>query len=70
MKKIKYLKITTEREKKEQTDEEVKEENIGEVDTYSYLGIMLDKKSNLKEHIKETESKASRIIREINGISS
>ena len=38
--------------------------------TYSYLGIMLNKEGNLKEHIKETESKASRIIREINGISS
>ena len=31
---------------------------------------MLNKEGNLKEHVKETESKASRIIREINGISS
>ena len=32
---------------------------------------MLTKKvGNLKEHIKETESKPSRILREINGISS
>ena len=31
---------------------------------------MLNKEGNLKEHIKETENKASRIIREINGISS
>ena len=38
--------------------------------TYSYLGIILNKEGNLKELIKETESKASRIIREINGISS
>ena len=30
---------------------------------------MLNKAGNLKEHIKETESKANRIIREINGIS-
>ena len=31
---------------------------------------MLNRESNLKEYIKETESKASRIIREINEISS
>ena len=31
---------------------------------------MLNKEGNLKEHIKETENKTSRIIREINGISS
>ena len=31
---------------------------------------MLNKEGNLKEHIKETENKASRIIRKINGISS
>ena len=29
---------------------------------------MLNKGGNLKQHIKETESKASRIIREVNGI--
>ena len=47
--------------------EEVNEGEIEEVDTYCYLGIMLHKKSNLKEHLKEAESKANRIIREING---
>ena len=31
---------------------------------------MLNKGGNLKQHIKETESKASRIIREIDGLSS
>ena len=62
--------IRTGREKQEQIEEEVKEGKIDEVATYSYLGIMLNKEGNLKEHIKETESKASRIIREINGISS
>ena len=31
---------------------------------------MLNKEGDLKEHIKETENKASRIIKEINGISS
>ena len=31
---------------------------------------MLNKEGNLKEHIKETENKANRIIREINEISS
>ena len=62
--------IITGREKLEQIEEEVKEGKIGEVGTYSYLGIMLNKEGNLKEHIKETENKASRIIREINGISS
>ena len=62
--------IITGREKQEQIEEEIKERKIEEVDTYIYLGIMLNKECNLKEHIKETENKASRIIREINGISS
>ena len=62
--------IRTGREKQEQIEEEVKEGKIDEVATYSYLGIMLNKEGNLKQHIKETESKASRIIREVNGISS
>ena len=31
---------------------------------------MLNKEGNLKEHLKATESKVSRIIKEINGISS
>ena len=31
---------------------------------------MLNKEGSLKDHIKETENKISRIIREINGISS
>ena len=48
----------------------MKERKIDQVAT-SYLGIMLTKKvGNLNKHIKETESKASRILREINGISS
>ena len=62
--------ILTGKEKQEQIEEQVKEGNIDKVDTYSCLGIMLNKESNLKEYIKETESKASRIIREINEISS
>ena len=62
--------IITRREKQEQIEEEVKEGNIEEVDTYSYLGIMLNKEGNLKEHIKETAKKASTTIREINMISS
>ena len=62
--------IITRREKQEQIEEEVKEGNIEEVDTYSYLGIMLNKEGNLKEHIKETEKKANTTIREINMISS
>ena len=57
--------IRTGREKREQIDEEEKEGKIDEVATQSYLGTMLNKEGNLKEHIKETESKASRIIREI-----
>ena len=69
VKKTKYLTIRTGREKQEQIEQKVKGEKIDEVDTYNYLEIMLNK-GNLKEHIKETESKASRIITEINGISS
>ena len=60
--------IRTGRERHEQIQEEVKEGKIDEVATYSYLGVMLNKGGNLKQHIKETESKASRIIREVNGI--
>ena len=51
-------------------EEAVKEGKIEEVDKYIYFGIMLNKEGNLKEQIKETENKASRITREINGISS
>ena len=58
------------REKQEQIEQQVKEGKIDEVDTYSYLEIMLNKEGNLKEHIKETGSKASRIITGINEISS
>ena len=65
LKKTKYLTIRTGREKQELIEKKVKEGKIDEVATYSYLGIMLNKEGNLKEHIKETESKASRIIREI-----
>ena len=70
LKKTKYLTIRTGREKQEQLEKEVKEGKIDEVATYSYLGLMLNKEGNLKDPIKETENKASRIIREINGISS
>ena len=66
LKKTKYMTIITGREKLEQIEGEVKEGKIDEVDTYSYLGITLSKE---QEYIKETENKASRIIREINGIS-
>ena len=45
--------MITGREKQEQTEEEVKEGKIDEVDTYSYLRIMLNKEGNLKEHIKK-----------------
>ena len=54
--------------KQEQIEREVMEGKIDEVDTYSNLGIMLNKEGNLKEHIKETGNKASRIKREMNGI--
>ena len=70
LKKTKHLTIRTGREKQELIEKEVKEGKVDEVATYSYLGIMLNKEGNLKEHIKEIESKASRIKREINGISS
>ena len=70
LKKTKYMTIITGREKQEQIEEEVKEGKIDEVDIYSSLGIMLNKEGNLKEHLKETQNKASRIIKEINGISS
>ena len=63
LKNAKCMIIITGREKQEQ-----KEEEIEEVDTY--IKIMLNNEGNLKEHIKEIESKASRTIREINGISS
>ena len=62
--------IITGREKQEKIEEEVKEGKIEEVDTYIYLGTMLKKEGNLKEHIKETDHTASRVIREINKISS
>ena len=68
LKNAKCMIIITGREKQEQKEEEIKEGKIEEVDTY--IKIMLNNEGNLKEHIKEIESKASRTIREINGISS
>ena len=51
MKKTKYLTIRTGSEKQDVIEEEVKEGKINEVAAYSYLGIMLNKEGNLKEHI-------------------
>ena len=68
LKNAKCMIIITGREKQEQKEEEIKEGKIEEVD--AYIKITLNNEGNLKEHIKEIESKASRPIREINGISS
>ena len=62
--------IVTGREKLKQIEEEVKEGKIEKADTYSFFGIMLKQEGDLKDHIKKTESKANKIIREINEISS
>ena len=56
------MKIITGREK-QQIEEEVKERKVDEEDTYIYLGIILNKGGNLKNHVKQIENKASRIIR-------
>ena len=69
-KKTKYMIKTSGTEKQEQIEKEVKEGKIDELDAYRYLGVMLNKVRDLKEHIKETENKASRTIKEVNGISS
>ena len=52
LKKTKYMTMIKGREKQEQIKEEVKEGKIDGVGTYSYLGIMLNKEGNLKQHIK------------------
>ena len=70
LKKTKYMIMTSGTEKQEQIEKEVKEGKIDELDAYRYLGVMLNKVRDLKEHIKETENKASRTIKEVNGISS
>ena len=62
--------MTSGTEKQEQIEKEEKEGKIDELDAYRYLGVMLNKVRDLKEHIKETENKASRTIKEVNGISS
>ena len=62
--------MTSGTEKQEQIEKEVKEGKIDELDAYRYLGVMLNKVRDLKEHKKETENKASRTIKEVNGISS
>ena len=48
LKKAKYKTNITEREKQEQIEEKVKEGKIDKVDSYSYLGIILNKVGNLK----------------------
>lgn len=57
LKNTKYMTVITGRKEQEQIEEEVKEWKIEELDTYCYLGIILIKGGNLKDHMKELKAK-------------
>ena len=67
-KKTKYMVINTGKEPEEVTEERVKEGIVQETDIYKYLGMVINKLENLKDHILELNRKCEVINREINAI--
>ena len=68
LKKSKYMVINTGKEPEEVTGESVKEEIVEEADIYKYLGMLINKSRNLKDHILEVNRKCEVFNREINEI--
>ena len=60
--------INTGKEPEEVTEESVKEGIVEEVDIYKYLGMVINKSRNLKDHILEVNRKCEVFNREINEI--
>ena len=68
LKKTKYMVINTGKEPEEVIEERVKEGIVQETDIYKYLGMVINKLGNLKDHILELNRKCEVINREINAI--
>ena len=67
LKKSKYMVINI-KEPEEVTEESVKEGIVEEADIYKYLGMVINKSRNLKDHILEVNRKCEVFNREINEI--
>ena len=67
-KKTKYMVINTLKEPEEVIEEREKEEVVQETDIYKYLGMVINKSGNLKDHILELNIKFEVINREISAI--
>ena len=65
LKKTKYMVINTGKEPEEVIEERVKEGIVQETDIYKYLGMVINKLGNLKDHILELNRKCEVINREI-----
>ena len=68
LKKTKYMVINTGKEPEEAIGEKVKKEIVQESDSYKYLGMVINKSGNLKDHIIELNRKCEVINREISAI--
>ena len=68
LKKTKYMVINTGKEPEEVIEERVKEGIVQETDICKYLAMVINKLSNLKDHIIELNRKCEVINREIDAI--
>ena len=68
LKKTKYMAITTGKEPEEVIDERVKKRIVQETDIYKYLGMVINKSGNLKDHILELNKKSEVINKNIRAI--
>ena len=66
--KTKNMVIKTGKEQQEVIEERVKEGIVQETDIYKYLGLVINKLGNLKDHILGLNRKCEAINREINAI--
>ena len=68
LKKTKYMVINTGKEPEEVIEKRVKEGVVQESDIYKYLGIVINKSRDLKDHILELNGKCEVINRQISAI--
>ena len=68
LKKTKYMMVKTGKEREEIVQEKVKSGAVQKTKTYHYLGITINKKGNLEEHIKAIVKKCETISMEIDAI--
>ena len=70
LKKTRYMVINSGKEPEEVIEKRVKERKDQETDIYKYVGILINKLGNLKDHILELKIKYEVINREISAIGS